>query len=380
MYNKKPVFLIFLIASIVLLCGQNPIKQQNYPVTYSPIQNTRSFYMGFSNWPPDFDMSAIAKSLQLTNENSDMRLVHMDGGVPWVEMGGNQSLPKRIVSWWDYIRNESKGKKIFVTINPLNFERDGLALYANEKDDDQPLPDDWKNLSLDSDKVKTAYLSYAEEIISYWNPDYLAIGVEVNISVSKNLKTWREYLALHKFIYTKLKERHPQLPVFATVQMEHFNGLNEDAKGKEDIQKREVGELMKYSDIAALSMYPYASEEIKFNSHYLDGIRTYKKPMAISETGWPSKNFKVFFFPIKGSPQAQYNYLKTLLTIANRDHFLFVINWTNVDYNKMLDQLPWLMKEIAKSWVYNGLWNKDFEEKPALDVWQHYLGLKKVPE
>ncbi len=374
-YSYILSILIAICAFLIISALPQKVAQSSPQGQY---ERERPFYMGFSTWPPDLDYQAIDKSYELTNANSDMRLLHLDGGVPWVEMSRNLAIPKRIESSWDYTKTRTKNKKMFVAITPLNFERDGLALYANEKDDNQSLPKDWQKLALNSPQVKEAYLNYAENVISYWNPDYLAVGIEVNISLNKNKKIWEQYVDLHKYIYQNLKVRHPNLPVFATIQMEHFNGQADEAEGNEELQKKQVGALMTYCDIAALSMYPYSNEGFKLTRNYFDDIKSFGKPIAISETGWPSEKYNILIFPIKGSKKGQAEFLATLLEIGMQDQFVFVINWVNVDYNKMLDKLPWLLSQIAKSWVYDGLWDKDFQEKPALKIWQTYLGLHKV--
>jgi hypothetical protein len=332
--------------------------------------------MGFSGWPPDMEMKAIEKAYELSNQNSDIRLVQFDGGVPWVEMSQNQLLPARIQSDWEYIKSKCAGKKIFVATTPLDFDRTGLALYANEKDDNQPLPDDWKNLAFNNDKVKQAYLTYAETVIKFWQPDYLAISIEANILAATDQEKWNQYLELHRYIYTELKKQYPRVEIFATIQMENFKGLTDVAIGKAAVQKQAVGDLLKYCDIAALSVYPYQVADGKLTADYFDDIKAFNKPLAISETGWPSEKFKISGVTHEGSDQAQCEYLQNLLRAASENQFVFVINWVNIDYTKLLAKLPaGPGKEFANAWVYDGLWNENFNEKPALEVWQSYLRL-----
>lgn len=377
MKNKFIILLMLLVVVPALGCAGRTETTDNF-VPAPPTAADRTFYMGFSNFPPALDINSVERSYALSNQNSDIRLVQLDAGVPWVEMSANQPVPARIVGDWDYIKSKSEGKKIFVAATPLDFNRTGLALYANSKDDNQPLPDDWKNLSFNNPKVEQAYLTYLEKVVDYWHPDYLAISIEANIIANKNIEEWPQYMELHKYLYTGLKMLYPQLPVFATIQLEHFEGITDGAGDKVDLQKQIVGELMQYSDMAVLSMYPYTVTNGKFTAAYFNDIKAFNKPMAVSETGWPSQNTKVFGFTTPGSQSAQSQYVRDLLESANQYQFVFVINWVNVDYNKLLAKVPDpTQKEFANLWVYDGLWNDKFEAKQALKVWQSYLLLPK---
>ena len=343
-------------------------------------ENSRSFYMGFSSFASDMEVKAIQRGHELSNKNSDIRSVQLDAGVPWVEMDQKKSVPKRILDDWSYTKSQCGKKKILISITSRDFEGTHLALYANEHGNNQPLPSDWAHLAQNDLKVKQAYLRYARAVIDFWQPDYLAINVEANIIANKSMEVWQQYLDLHRYIYEALKKDHPKLLIFASIQVEHFRGLMADATGKASLQKEILGQLNPYQDMLALSVYPYSAQG-EFTDDYFDDFKVYKKPIAISETGWPAESFMMFGYPTAGSQEAQSTYLQNILHAANQNKFIFVINWVSVDYIKLLEKLPKNdAMEFSKSWAYNGLWDKDFNSKKALQVWQSYYQMKRHEE
>ena len=360
-----------------LLWLVSPARAENITPTEVTTGGSRSYLMGFSTFVSDLDVGAISKGYELSNKYSDMRLVQLDAGVPWVEMDRNEKIPQRIIDDWDYTRGQSASKKFFVAITSRDFEGTGLALYAAQQGNNQPLPAGWAARTQDDEKVKQAYLRYAEEVVNFWRPDFIAISIEANVVANKNLTVWRQYLELHRFVYERLKEKHPDLKIFATIEVEHFKGLKPDAKGKTDLQRKIVKELAPYQDLMALSVYPYSVNESGLPPGYFEEFKIYQKPLAIAETGWPAADFTMFGKTTSGSEAAQARYLDAVLKEAGKEKFVFVINWVSVDYVRLLEKLPKSdAMEFSNMWVHNGMWDLDFKPRKALAVWEKYFRLK----
>ena len=64
-----------------------------------------------------------------------------------------------------------------------------------------------------------AYLNYCRRAIEFFDPDYLAIGIETNEIHDPAQKTWQAYAALHKHVYAEMKKTHPKLPDFRVVDL-----------------------------------------------------------------------------------------------------------------------------------------------------------------
>ena len=66
-----------------------------------------------------------------------------------------------------------------MAIAPLSGNRTDISEYTNEHEN-MPLPAEFQGKPLDDPMVKTAYLNYCERAIEYFQPEYAAIGIEVN--------------------------------------------------------------------------------------------------------------------------------------------------------------------------------------------------------
>lgn len=75
--------------------------------------------------------------------------------------------------------------------------------------------------------VKRAYLNYVQTAIAHFDPQYLLIGIEGNIMISRSPDLWTDYLDLHTYVYTNIRRDHPDLPIFAIVQYEHLRAAYE---------------------------------------------------------------------------------------------------------------------------------------------------------
>jgi hypothetical protein len=53
------------------------------------------------------------------------------------------------------------------------------------------------------------------------------------------------------------------------------------------------------------------------------------------------------------------------------------VNWAPIDFEKLLEIVPPPMDEIGKAWVYTGLQDGSYAAKPALNVWDECLSVRK---
>lgn len=205
-----------------------------------------------------------------------------------------------------------------------------------------------------------AYTNYARSVIEYFNPNYLAIGIEVNVSM-KNSLFWESYKKLHTAVYDTLKNEYPNLPIFATISLAHLDGLEDNTDIT--LQKKEMEVFLEKNDIIAVSAYPYGfggriSDPIREN--FLKSIYDLagKKPIAISETGSPSYPFRSLLFSYDFSEEYQLKYFAFLLDEASNHNFVFIINWAAMDFDPLVESLPGVfMREMARLWQYTGFVN-----------------------
>ncbi len=332
--------------------------------------------LGFSPWPPDLSLDGLDRAYDFIAENGNIILHHFDNGVPWVEALANQPFPDHLMREWTSRRERTPpDMPILLALTPLDMTRSNLALAWTKSGEGQPLPDEWQDKPFNDPDVIDAFVAYTLAAIAYFDPAFLAIGIESNILISKAPQKWVEYLQLNATVYNAVKQVHPNLPVFSTIQYEHLRGIEEGSKHYAFLQQSGVAALMEYSDILALSTYRYGYFHPNPPSdNYFDLALSYGKPVAIAESGAQSDSILMGMVPLPSNTQTQSEFVTMLLQSANDHDFPFLINWVTVDYEGTLASLPTAFRDLAKAWVFTGLEAYDGTPKPVLATWRECLG------
>jgi hypothetical protein len=336
---------------------------------------TRPFTMGFTRWPADLTPEGVATAENFADTHGDIVAVMFIGGIPWPQALEGKPFSKDVQ---DALADRPAGEnKLFLSISPLDKDRKGLAPYWGEKDN-QPLPKPWDKEPLNSPRVKKAFLNFVLHSVKAMRPDYLAIGVESNVLLSRNSPKWRELKELHRDTYSAVKKMYPKLPVFFTTEVLHYKRLARDAKQSE--QEKEVAELMRHSDLFAMSLYPYMSLETPrpLPENFLDFARRFKKPIAVSESGMTSRDvpLKSYGISLLGSEVEQRNFTELLLKTAARDKYEFVVNFASTDSDRLVARLRPPLDDLARIWAFTGMQTSTGRPKPALAVWDGFLKAK----
>ncbi|HYA29419.1 MAG TPA: glycosyl hydrolase 53 family protein [Acidobacteriota bacterium] len=336
---------------------------------------TRPFLMGFTRWPADLTVDGLAIAQEFAHSHGDIVSVSFIGGIPWPEAHDGKLFSKDVQSNMSY--HPPAGKKLFLSISPLNKDRRDLAPYWGDTDN-QPLPKPWDKEPLNSPRVKKAYLNFVLRAIETMHPDYLAIGVESNMLLSRDHNKWRQLKDLQRDTYTAVKKIHKTLPVFFTTEVLHYKRLARDAKGSE--QEKEVAEMMRYSDLFAMSLYPYMSPEVPrpVPANFLDFATRFKKGIAVAESGMSSRNvdLKSYGTTLLGSGADQQQFTELLLKTAARDNYEFVINFATTDSERLVAKLHPPLDDLARIWAFTGMQTSDQRLKPASAVWDGFYRAK----
>jgi hypothetical protein len=347
-----------------------PPRPSPLPDYYGPA--IRSFLMGFTRWPADLTREGVAIAEDYAYTHGDIVSVTFIGGVPWAEALDNKPYPQDVQDHLKY--RPPAGKKLFLSISPLDKDRRGLAPYWGETDN-QPLPPPWNRELLNSARVKRAYLNFVLRAVEIMRPDFLAIGVESNVLLSRNPEKWHQLKDLHRDTYLAVKKLHKALPVFFTTDVLHYKRLVRDAKGSQ--QEKEVMDLMRYSDLFAMSVYPHMSLEVPrpVPANFLDFATRFKRPVAVAESGMSSKDVDMRSYStlLRGSDADQYQFTELLLKTAARDYYEFVINFASTDFERLVARLQPPLDDLARIWAYTGMQTSDKRPKPASAVWDGYL-------
>ncbi len=336
---------------------------------------TRPFLMGFTQWPADLTAEGVATAQEFARAHGDIVSVTFIGGIPWPEAHDGKPFSKDVQDNLNY--RSLVGRKLFLSISPLNKDRRDLAPYWGDTDN-QPLPKPWDKEPLNSPRVKRAFLNFVLRAVETMRPDYLAIGVESNMLLSRDLNKWRQLKELHRDTYIALKKVHKALPVFFTTEVLHYKRLARDAKGSE--QEKEVAEMMRHSDLFAMSLYPHMSAETPrpLPASFLDFATRFKKGIVVAESGMSSRNvdLKSYGTTLLGSDADQLQFTELLLKTAARDSYEFVINFASTDSDRLVARLRPPLDDLARIWAYTGMQTSDKKLKPASAVWDGFYRAK----
>lgn len=367
--EMKKNFLIlcaFLQAVLLFSCGRDGGMDNE----------TRSFLMGFSPWL--YDATAEAQNWVYEKIGSDGDIIshHFEEGIPWQESSDGAAFPGPFQEEIDSrIRRRLSGQKAVLQISPLNSARNGMALYRNDSVN-APLPGPWSGYGLDSPEVKAAFLNYARKMIDAFEPDYLLIGVEVNLLVRNNPALWPAYADLHGYIYAQLKKLYPSLPVSASFFCVPFF---DEWSGEDNAtaQIRALKALEPHLDFVSFSVHPFMSAILceRLPDDYMKRLFALtKKPVAVSESSYPAQEWSTVSDPVltfSGSQEKQKNFLQQLLAASSTREACFVIWWTIRDYDALWrDSLG--SSDAALSWRDTGLYDEVGMRRTAWCTWKQW--------
>jgi hypothetical protein len=345
--------------------------------------------MGFTPFPYDATSEAVAKVYEYLGAESDLYAFHMTAGVPWKASAEG----KKLAEWGSSIRSTFNLQKtqasahasthaIYLGLTPLD---DGRRRLADEWGDGEhmALEAPWSTYAFDAPAVKSAYLAFCEEAIAHYQPQHLAIGIEVNLLKKGNAAAWPAYVTLHRETYQALKAKHPQLPIFVT--MTAVDVLPSWTDAEPTAQAQAVADVMPYSDYLALSFYPYMSKYLTgpIPTNTWDEITKLSngKPVVIAESGFPAETFTLTSIPatFESTPEKQDAWIATLLAEAEARKFPFVVNFVARDYDLLWAKLPAQDRELGLVWRDTGFFTGDGADRKVLSRWRGALARAHAP-
>jgi hypothetical protein len=345
---------------------------------------TRSFHMGFTPFPYENSLEGVNDAYARIESDADIINHHFDNGVPWIEALNDQPFHTAIMADWDFRKSKANpNQKIYLSVAPLNFNRDGLAPYRGQEDN-MALPEPWNSYLFNHVNVRAAYFNYCKRIIDYFKPDYFNMAVEANLLYFINPDKWTEYIQFHQYVYTQLKFSYPDLPIFTSVSGACL--LPGFIDGNDHIQQRlAVLQLMDYSDLYGVSFYPYLSNFAgnPYPENTFDELFSIsQKPLAIAETGYTAQSFTMNTgsgaVAIESDPSKQQKYINDLLSVSERYKALFVINYLPRDYDQLWMQIG-APTDLLIAWRDTGFYDENGNPRLALNTWKQFLSKKHQP-
>jgi hypothetical protein len=184
-------------------------------------------------------------------------------------------------------------------------------------------------------------------------------------------------VALHRAVYSALKDRFPDMPVLITVAAQHFLGQVDDTDTA--AQRQALQDMADACDMIGWSIYPHLSREIPdpipdgFYDPLLEATARLRKPSAITESGTASAPVQYGWTTLDSHPERQVQATETLLRLAEEGDMAFFVNWTSHDFPAFLEKIPEESRELAGLWASSGILDGDGADKPVTAVWRDWL-------
>ncbi len=372
MHPIKKTF-TYLLILLLAFCSDESVG----PDEKLPLLTPNGPYLGFTPFPYDVTSDAVLYSYDKIQTDANIIAHHFDNGIPWQEALDGTDFHANVMDNWNFRKASTPGThKKYVAVTPLNIERNGLATYKSDSDS-QPLPAPWNTYTFNHTNVKTAYLNYCKRVIDFFDPDYLCIGIEVNllINADESLQKWNEYVELHSFVYNQLKNEYQSLPIMVSVFAMDF--LPEYSAANNTLQLNGLNQIMNYSDFYGISIYTYLSALLTDSvpSNLFDRVfPLVNKPICIAETGYPAQSFSINGGSIQfnSNEDKQYNYFDLVLRKSREYEVEFVIDFVIRDYDKLWEAIG-SPDDFQKLWRDTGFYDENGNPRKVLELWKANL-------
>ena len=293
----------------------------------------------------------------VSNYKEDLILFHFGDSVPWeilskcddidnCELSGNDASAyndfKEVI---DNLALHSKAnKKVYLAVNPINNERDGVATNWDSEKNLGYLPpgDDFNN-----EQVRTLYKKWVSYLVEKFDPDYLSQAVEFNMYSDSNSGDFDNLVSLLEEV--KKENEGETFVIGPTIQWEFFK------RNSVSVDWNLLGEGF------AFSTYPHIFSKEDISSDMYDfsnyGISIDNKPLFISESGV--------------SHDYQESLLEALFKLKEEYNLQAVIWFFKEDADSYFDTLP--NEYPFTVFQNNGLYTDSGVKNPGAALWEKEL-------
>jgi uncharacterized protein (TIGR03067 family) len=351
---------------LLLLTLERVPASRNPARSGKPTGPTRAFRMGFSGTLHDLTQGAVVVMRRFCRDNGDL-IAHKIDGVPWAEeLAGGPYRADFLQEWQGKKEATPTNGKVFVSLSPGK----GTLKKADKSG---PIPPALQGKPYNDPLVKKAYLAYCRRAVKFFQPDYLCIGSDANEIYMAGRDKWQAYTELHRYVYAQLKREHTRLPIFASFALHAmFN--------KRGVMQSEFQRLMPFNDIVAVSYFPFMVPAARRPSVYgwlTSVFDRYRKPYAMVQTGALAETVRLpqsgQEFP--GSSATQSAHFESLLALAHKRKFAFVVNFVGHDMDQLWDRLKDVLPEVFMIFRDCGMIDENGFERPAFAVWKRYFAM-----
>jgi hypothetical protein len=326
-----------------------------------PSQDRRTYFMGFSSFPPRLSVASILETIDAFAPHSEYGMILTEP--PWDSLLAGRPPDSLILANQAGIAAyfRAKGLRVIVSIDPTNgLDRasDAAALVAAGR-------------SLTEPAIQALCRAYATAMDTLIHPDYLSVASETNlIRLIAPATLYGAVVAVANDAAADIRVHDAAVKLFTTVQVETAWGRLGGPGTYAGIATDRAD--FPFNQALGLSSYPYLggftdpdSIPIDYYSRLVEGNPI---PEMVIEGGWSSDSL-ARWIPYNNPPilnvAVQARYITRHGAIL--DH-AGAIGWFQITYSD-LDRVSLGLPASAAPFTSLGLVDVDLNPKPALAAW-----------
>lgn len=324
----------------------------------APEGELRTLRLGFSTIPPERTSEAYIGAFATAAQYADVVLIQRTP--PWEDFlpGGSVSADTADTASAEVaLLDQYKNLTRYYAIDPTDgvVQRSRIANLPQGIDPQAGFLDN---------NLREAFLAYTAYVAKNYHPDYLALGVEINMLYERNQKQFDAFVSLYKEAYDVAKGASPKTKVFPTFQLEDLEGAFGDIHPPHwEVLDPFRGKM----DALAISTYPFLAQvrsAADIRPDYYSQLKEHwDGEIFISETAYASA-------PVEGqvnvgTEEDQRAYLTRLLDEAETNGFSMVVWFAALDPAFASTGASAVFKDI-------GLRRSDGSNKLAWSTWEEW--------
>ncbi|MGE5596399.1 MAG: hypothetical protein ACM3S1_10255 [Hyphomicrobiales bacterium] len=323
-----------------------------------PSGEPRTVRIGFSTLPPERTVDSYINAFATAAQYGDVVLIQR--APPWSDFmpgGGVSAATQENTELETSLHEQYSNLQLFYAIDPTDgiVERTRIANLPSSVDPE---------IGFNDPDLREAFIAYTTYVVKNYKPDYLALGVEVNMMYERKRDQFDAFVSLYHEAYRIAKENRPEMKVFPTFQLEDLEGTFAEIHPP---HWEVIDPFRDAMDALAISTYPFLGDirsATEIREDYYSQLREHwDGEIVISETGYASG-------PVEGkaavgTEEAQRTYLERILNEAEANHFGFVIWLAALDPSFVNTGAASVFRDI-------GLRHSDGANKLAWPTWEEW--------
>ena len=226
-------------------------------------------------------------------------------GVPWEAFAAGAPPPPGWAGRMSALAGSARGagKQVFLSVSPLDGNRSSLAPRVRVMNGTEVVESGWApqcwdfRTASDGATWRDAYVRYVEWMVDLFQPEFLNVGIEINLWDIACPSAWEGMVDVVNAAYDAAKARRPAAAVFPSIQLDALYGLapgscppGTDAGTCYETGYAHLGRVKR--DRFAISTYPYLGVVPSLDALPADWFtrapRRGGERALIAEAGWLS--------------------------------------------------------------------------------------------